>query len=145
MRRTTMWVGALVLGALGVGTAAVALVSASPPDRDLGNQVVLSPAPVETVTPEPVPSPVESVEEEPVEPTEPGDEGADDDGPLVPVQPAPPRSGSTVDSGTGTAPQTDEQPYDDGMYHPGDEYDDGMYRPSDEYDDGMWTPDTGNG
>lgn len=137
-----MWVGALVLGFLGVGTAAVALVSASPPDRDLGSQVVLSPAPVETVTPEPVPSPAEPVEEAPVEPAVPDDEGSDDEGsddggPLVPVQPAPPRSGSV--------PPADEQPYDDGMYHPGDEYDDGMYRPSDEYDDGMWTPDTGNG
>ncbi|MET4224105.1 hypothetical protein [Oerskovia enterophila] len=137
MRRTTMWVGALVLGFLGVGTAAVALVSASPPDRDLGSQVVLSPAPVETVTPEPVPSPAEPVDEAPVEPAVPDDEGSDDGGPLVPVQPAPPRSGSV--------PPADEQPYDDGMYHPGDEYDDGMYRPSDEYDDGMWTPDTGNG
>ncbi|MFD6165118.1 hypothetical protein ACFWFR_07995 [Oerskovia sp. NPDC060287] len=143
MRRTTTWVGALVLGFLGVGTAAVALVSASPPDRDLGNQVVLSPAPVETVTPTPVPAPVEPVEEEPVEPVEPVEKPGD--GSLVPVQPAPPRSGSTVDSGTGTAPSTGELPYDDGMYHPGDEYDDGMYRPSDEYDDGMWTPDTGNG
>ena len=132
MRRTTTWVGALVLGFLGVGTAAVALVSASPPDRDLGNQVVLSPAPVETVTPTPVPAPVEPVEEEPVEPVEPVEKPGD--GSLVPVQPAPPRSGSTVDSGTGTAPSTGELPYDDGMYHPGDEY-----------DDGMWTPDTGNG
>ena len=57
----------------------------------------------------------------------------------MPVQPAPPRIG------TDTVDKTPEPPYDDGMYHPGDEYDDGMYRPSDEYDDGMWTPDTGNG
>ncbi|MEV7963767.1 hypothetical protein [Oerskovia paurometabola] len=141
MRRTTVWVIALVLVALGASAGAVALVSASPPDRDLRGLVVLTPAPTpqETASPSPplTPPPDETTDE-------PEDDGDDDESatpssPLVPVQPAPPRSG------TDTVGKTPEQTYDDGMYHPGEQYDDGMYRPSDEYDDGMWTPGTGNG